>query len=445
MKIKNALKTFFASFLSMGLIVSPAMTFAQENEFDYAPISSDPYAIYGNDFVIETDDEGIRLENILGEDTRTVVENTTEYPYSAICKLIIRFVHNGVPRTFIGTGFFIGDNQILTAAHCIYDKAYGGMISSIEVYPASDSQGNLPYGSFKVTPQNVHVTSKWISSQPLDEDFGLIVLDQAVGKKTGTLSLSANPTENLEQEVMIAGYPYQAGDKLSTLAPKKGYGRFESLNSSRSRIMYHAVDTQPGQSGSPILNANNEVIGIHTFGLTNYLSNGGVLIDDYVRNTISDWTSSGSMIPEENDNTQRQPSIVDPVYRVYNPQSTEHFYTPSLEEAKNTINHGWNDEGIAWNNEKASEGVPLYRVFNPVAGDHHYTLSKNEVQDLVKLGWNDEGIAWYASSNDSDIPVYRLYNPNAKTGTHHFTYNYNECLKMIQDGWKYEGIAFYTR
>lgn len=446
MKFKKALKTFFASFLSVGLLVFPSATFAQENELNYAPISSDPYAVYGNDFTIETDDEGIRLENILGEDTRTVVENTTEYPYSTLCKLIIHFVGTDkVSHSFIGTGFFIADNQILTAAHCIYDKTYGGMASSIEIYPASDSQGNLPYGSFKVTPQNVRVTSQWISSQPTDQDFGLIILNQAVGKKTGTLTLSSTPTQNIGQEVMVAGYPYQAGDKVSTLPAKKGYGLFDSLNSSRSRTMYHTVDTQPGQSGSPILNANNEVIGIHTFGLSNYRLNGGVLVDEYVRNTISDWTNSGAMLPEEPASAQRYPSVIDPVYRVYNPESTEHFYTPSLEEAKHTIANGWNDEGIAWNNEKANVGTPLYRVFNPVAGDHHYTLSKNEVQDLVKLGWHDEGVAWYASKKESDIPVYRLYNPKAATGTHHFTYDYNECLQMIKDGWKYEGIAFYTR
>ncbi len=449
MHFKTTWKTICASLLSVGLFLSPSHVFGQESTSLYAPITSDPSEIYGEDFTIQTNDDGIRLENILGEDTRVPIQDTTEYPYSALCKFVIHFTGNDkVDRSFVGTGFFISDNQILTAGHCLYDKNYGGMASSIDIYPASDSDGRLPYGAVTVTQKNFHVTSKWINSHSMDQDFGLITLDTPMGQKPGILSLSHNAVENVHQQIMIAGYPYQAGDRLTTLTPKKGYGIFDSYNANNNRIIYHNVDTQPGQSGSPILNANNEVIGIHTFGMTNNQMNGGTMIDDYVLQTIQDWTreSTSSTLPEyPSENDKRVPTIETPVYRVYNPTSTEHFYTPSLTEAKHLIATDWKDEGVAWNNEKAETGTPLYRVFNPVAGDHHYTLSKNEVQELVKVGWNDEGIAWYSSSNEEDLPVYRLYNPNAKTGTHHFTYSYDECVQMMKDGWKYEGIAFYTR
>lgn len=121
------------------------------------------------------------------------------------------------------------------------------------------------------------------------------------------------------------------------------------------------------------------------------------------------------------------------IYRLYNPNSGEHFYTVSATEKSYLMQAGWNDEGTAWQMPALSE-KPVYRVYNPVAGDHHYTSDRNEVNALIHFGWLDEGIAFY-NNFSSRTGIYRLYNPNASTGTHHFTKDAREAEVLKSLGW----------
>ena len=82
------------------------------------------------------------------------------------------------------------------------------------------------------------------------------------------------------------------------------------------------------------------------------------------------------------------------MYRLYNPNSGEHFYTQNVAEKNNLVSKGWKYEGIGWNGP--TSGNPVYRLYNPNAGDHHYTLHAYEKDNLIKKGWKYEGLAWYA-------------------------------------------------
>ncbi|MGM0300740.1 hypothetical protein IGI66_000323 [Enterococcus sp. AZ048] len=128
------------------------------------------------------------------------------------------------------------------------------------------------------------------------------------------------------------------------------------------------------------------------------------------------------------------------MYRVYNPNSGEHFYTRDSNEKNTLLQAGWRYEGVAW--DAPQSGAPVYRMYNPNAGDHHYTLDAAERDNLKRAGWRYEGISWYSGGTQ---PLYRLYNPNAKTGTHHYTLNTNERDHLKQVGWRYEGIAWYGK
>ncbi|MDO4621636.1 MAG: hypothetical protein Q4B22_01655 [Eubacteriales bacterium] len=130
------------------------------------------------------------------------------------------------------------------------------------------------------------------------------------------------------------------------------------------------------------------------------------------------------------------------MYRVYNPNSGEHFYTASAAERDRICRLGWEYEGFGWTAPASSE-IPVYRLYNENAGDHHYTMNKGEKDGLVKLGWIDEGIGWY-SDPDKTIPLYRQYNPNAQAGSHNYTTNKAENDMLVKIGWNEEGIAWHA-
>lgn len=130
-----------------------------------------------------------------------------------------------------------------------------------------------------------------------------------------------------------------------------------------------------------------------------------------------------------------------PMYRVYNPNSGEHFYTASAGEKKHLVKLGWHDEGTGWTAPKTSK-KPVYRLYNKHGGEHHYTLSKGEQKQLVSVGWTDEGIGWYSDEKET-VPVYRQYNPNSFANNHNYTTSVGEKNHLISLGWHDEKIGWY--
>lgn len=62
------------------------------------------------------------------------------------------------------------------------------------------------------------------------------------------------------------------------------------------------------------------------------------------------------------------------MYRLYNPNSGEHFYTANPTEKSKVQSAGWRYEGIGWN--APASGNPVYRLYNANAGDHHYSATR---------------------------------------------------------------------
>ena len=84
----------------------------------------------------------------------------------------------------------------------------------------------------------------------------------------------------------------------------------------------------------------------------------------------------------------------------------------------------------------------MYRMYNPNSGEHFYTADSYERDHLVSVGWRYEGIGWCSDDAES-VPVYRQYNPNARAGAHNFTTDSSEQSALVSAGWEAEGIAWY--
>ena len=72
------------------------------------------------------------------------------------------------------------------------------------------------------------------------------------------------------------------------------------------------------------------------------------------------------------------------VYRLYNPNSGEHFYTVSAGERDALRKAGWWYEGVGW--KAAKEGYDVKRLYNPYVGEHFYTLNSEEQKALEAAG-----------------------------------------------------------
>lgn len=131
-----------------------------------------------------------------------------------------------------------------------------------------------------------------------------------------------------------------------------------------------------------------------------------------------------------------------PMYRLYNPNSGEHFYTAVARERDSLEKLGWRYEQIAWESPRSSK-TPVYRLYNPNNGDHHYTTSAAERDWLASLGWNYEGVGWY-SDDSKRIAVHRLFNPNLQAGSHHYSTSSDEYNWLGSIGWNKEGVGWYA-
>lgn len=133
-----------------------------------------------------------------------------------------------------------------------------------------------------------------------------------------------------------------------------------------------------------------------------------------------------------------------PVYRLYNPNTGEHFYTENFYEQKSLSTNGWRYEGVGW--QAATSGTPVYRVYNPNArgGDHYYTMSKYEAQSLVNKGWRWDNNGKAAFYSGGSVNLYVAYNPNANSGSHNYTTNTYEQNNLLGKGWKYGKVAWKT-
>lgn len=136
------------------------------------------------------------------------------------------------------------------------------------------------------------------------------------------------------------------------------------------------------------------------------------------------------------------------LYRMYNPNVKDHFYTTSFSEYSTiAVDYGYLQEGaLGFISPVLGTGaIPLYRMYSPISKDHFYTTDYNEYSTIaVDYGYTQEGkIGYiYKSNIENTVTLYRMY--SAASRDHFYTSSRNEYSTIAVDyGYKQEGSMGY--
>lgn len=168
--------------------------------------------------------------------TRSRITNVNTYPYCAMAYLSANYP-NGTAK---GSGAFIGETALLTAAHVI-NHPEGGYSTSMTVYPGGTGS---KFGSTVAVKSYTPV--QWDRDYSETYDYGIVVVAKDLG--VGAFGTRAEPNANLtNKNVWAYGYP---GDKpVGQLWYDSG-----SISSSIStRTFRYSADAVAGDSGGPVV------------------------------------------------------------------------------------------------------------------------------------------------------------------------------------------------
>lgn len=222
-----------------------------------------------------------------GRDDRTLVSETSHYPWRSLTLLEITGP-DGEP--YIGTGWFLGPRLIATAGHCVFFQGAGntGPVQSVTVKPGGRSS---PFPRFDAKRVSAH--PNWENGGSQASDYGVVLLDEPVGDQVGTLGFGQVSDSQLQGlSVISAGYPLLRPPIEPPFPSADGTlwranGRVTKVDPG---FIFHDIDTEGGQSGSPIFYIQGGLawaIGIHHFGDLN--ENRGIRIGPDVLTFFQFW------------------------------------------------------------------------------------------------------------------------------------------------------------
>ena len=209
------------------------------------------------------------IREIIGDDDRAVVKDTTVKPYSCIGYLRGQKYNGEITKT---TAFLVSDSTVLTAAHNVFPL---DQYKEFRFYPGYNSLEDVKapygYGTAQAIATIVHVPENYKEAYAKDDDvnlekydYALIELDKTLGNSAGWLPLvgyntAYNENTLVGRNVVIVGYPkatnhYMWRDKKPILSVS-------------TYLIGTKADATTGQNGGPMLiSANNTyyVVGIYT-------------------------------------------------------------------------------------------------------------------------------------------------------------------------------------
>jgi V8-like Glu-specific endopeptidase len=192
------------------------------------------------------EDGGTR--DVIGQDNRVQVTNTTKYPYTAIGYLQME---NKKGEVWSCTAALIGPKVALTAAHCLYNHAeQGGWRDKFVFWPAVNGENNVPYGGFDYDTAYVFQAFVTDYDGTYDEvwqyDVGLITFKEPIGDALGWLGYTTGENTGDFQGNLV-GYH----DDKPAFTMWRSTCNVVAENASAADFV-HDCDFMSGANGGPI-------------------------------------------------------------------------------------------------------------------------------------------------------------------------------------------------
>lgn len=178
--------------------------------------------------------------------SRYVGADSSTYPYAAVAYIEATFSDGS---RVSGSGALVGRNDVLTAAHVIYDSVLGAAESvSVELGRDGASQ---PYGTFSAASLNYYEVANespgFFTQSESELDLGLVSLSDAVGDDIGWFALGD----------VINGQSYRVTGYPGVFREASGPRLIEDTGVASSMrdfdlVSLENVDINPGNSGGPI-------------------------------------------------------------------------------------------------------------------------------------------------------------------------------------------------
>lgn len=194
--------------------------------------------------------ESVIPDLIIDKDDRMIIDNSESYPYSCVAYMDV-ICECGCG--WESSGFVVGNGRtVLTAAHSVYCTSHSAPAESIILYFGYQNyhRNLLRYdGEWSFIAGTTFDTHEYQFSN----DWAVIRLAEDIGGLTGMLETASDntPAADSTATYRIMGY---SGGKL--------YMDSGSLKMMDDDHFEYTMDQESGESGGPILDEQNRVVGI---------------------------------------------------------------------------------------------------------------------------------------------------------------------------------------